>query len=640
VSATPTWSLEVEELRAALTDANLPTLLTALAQITGDPKWMEAPYRPTRLMGPGDNDSGGFDEPLQQSIRDDALAILAELDAGRRSLAPPPPSERIAEWLSISLGGLRLPDGFGPLLAEELGVSDRRVELAPPPAAAEFRVLVIGSGFSGLNAAIRLGEAGIAYEVLEKNDHVGGTWWENTYPGCGVDTPSHLYSLSFAQRSDWPRYFARRDDLHTYLEALADEHGVRANIRFGTEATRATWDGVAQLWRVEARDARGETVGLSANAVITGVGFLNRPAFPRIDGLGDFAGPVVHTAQWPRDLDVAGRRVAVIGTGASAMQLVPTIAESTERVLVFQRSPQWAVPHPNYHRAVTASTRLLMERVPHYLGWYRLRQVWLFGDRLHQRLRLDRGWRDSEHSINAWNDGLRDFLIDYIRSQLGDRADELIDKCLPQYPPYGKRPLIDNGWWRTMARDDVDLITDDVTRVTADAVHTASGEAHPVDVIVLATGFQAARVLHPMEVRGRSGASLRELWGEDDARAYLGITVPDLPNFFLLLGPNTFPGHGGSGVLTSELAMRYVMETLATMVRDGVRTVECRREVHDAYNDRLDEALAGTIWAHPGMTTYYRNSRGRIVVPMPWSNVEYWHMIRRPDLADYHLTFS
>jgi 4-hydroxyacetophenone monooxygenase len=207
---------------------------------------------------------------------------------------------------------------------------------------------------------------------------------------------------------------------------------------------------------------------------------------------------------------------------------------------------------------------------------------------------------------------------------------------VPTYPPYGKRPLLDNGWFRTVSRDDVDLVTDAVAEIRSDRVVTDAGEEFEADVLVLATGFQALRVLGPIEVTGASGRTLREVWGEDDARAHLGITVPDFPNFFFLLGPNTFAGHGGSAALSIEMEVRYVMKLLAHMIAEDVASVDCRRSVHDAYGEELDAALAGTIWSHPGMTTYYRNSRGRIVVPMPWRNVDYWHMTVEPDLQDFH----
>ncbi|MHB8694163.1 MAG: flavin-containing monooxygenase [Solirubrobacteraceae bacterium] len=623
-------------LALALDEANLPTLLLALVQLTGEDRWLEPPYVPSQPKGPGDNDDGGFSKQLQSSIRREALDLISAWRAGRLEPAPAPAHEQLVAMLETSCG-TSLPADCGPLLAEELGLTGREVEIERAPAAGELSVLVVGAGFSGLLAAIQLRRAGIPFTVIEKNERVGGTWFENSYPGCGVDTPTHLYSLSFAQRADWSRYFARRDELHDYLERLATDHQLERSIRFRLEVVGARWDAGSHVWCIEARDGDGEVHRLIANILITGVGFLNRPAYPRIAGLESFSGPRMHTARWRHDVELAGKRVAVIGTGASAMQLVPSIAPVAERVTVFQRSPQWGIPHPNHRRRVSAGTQLLMREVPFYLGWYRLRLVWTFGDRLHQHVQWDPDWPHAEHrSISEVNDRQRRFLTDYINTQIGDRP-ELLSKCVPDYPPYGKRPLLDNGWFETMTRDDVELVTEAVAEIRPHGVVTATGEEFPADVLVLATGFQALRVLAPMEIHGRSGRTLREVWGEDDARAYLGITVPDFPNMFCLLGPNTFAGHGGSGVLTIELGMRYVMEMLATMLEQRIASVECRQGVHDAYNAELDEALSQTIWAYPGMTTYYRNSRGRIVVPMPWTNIDYWHRTRGPALEDYIL---
>jgi 4-hydroxyacetophenone monooxygenase len=398
--------------------------------------------------------------------------------------------------------------------------------------------------------------------------------------------------------------------------------------------THATWDDTTQLWRIKTTDQHGSVHELTANALISGTGFFNRPSIPNIKGLDSFAGPKMHTARWRSDVAIEGKRVGVIGTGASAMQLVPNIAGVAEDVIVFQRTAQWGVPHPNYLREAAPSTQVLMREIPYYLGWYRARLVWTFGDRLHAHVQWDPDWPNAERSISKVNESQRRFLTNYISRELGDRQD-LVEHCVPDYPPYGKRPLLDNGWFRTVARDDVTLVTSDIDEIREHSVITADGTEHEVDVLVLATGFKPQQLLSPIEIRGRSGRTLSEIWGPDDPTAYLGITVPDFPNLFCLLGPNTFAGHGGSGILSIELEMRYALEMFASMIEHGIASVDCRQEVHDAYNDELNAALARTIWAHPGITTYYRNSKGRITVPMPWTNADYWHRTRRPNLDDY-----
>ena len=624
-----------DELRAALDEAHLPTLLMAMATLSGDDTWLREEWRPAAPRGAEEDNTGGLPPEVQAEIRAAAFELILAWRAGKPATDPPPP-ERLLSMLEISLGpGATLPPGIAPLLAEELGVASRDVHIADPPPADEFHVVIIGGGFGGLCAGIKLQAAGIAFTILEKNDELGGTWHENTYPGCAVDTPSHLYSFSFAQRADWPRYFARRDDLHAYLLSLADDYGLRPFLRCGREVESIVWQDDRHRWDITVRAGGGRET-LSANVVISATGYLNRPAYPDIEGLDDFAGPCMHTARWRSDVEIAGRRVAVLGTGASAMQLVPAIAGVAERVIVFQRSPQWGLPNPNQPRAVPEAMQLLMRDVPGYLGWYRLRLVWNFGDRLFPALQIDPDWPHPDRAVNAINDRHRQFLTKYILSELGDRTD-LVDKCLPTYPPYGKRPLLDAGWFRTVARDDVEVVTDRIRRITPRGVVVESGEEIPVDVLVLATGFQNLNLLSPIEVRGRSGRTLRETWGEDDGTAHLGITVPDFPNLFLLLGPNTIAGHGGSAALAIEMETRYIMRMIARMVEDGITSVECRKDVHDAYVERIDDALSRTIWAHPGMTTYYRNSRGRVVSTMPWTNSEYWHMTREPDLDEFHV---
>ncbi|MCK9249791.1 MAG: NAD(P)/FAD-dependent oxidoreductase [Solirubrobacteraceae bacterium] len=624
--------IDRDRLATALEHANLPTLLLVLAQVTGDATWLEDPYRPTPPEGMDDHDHGGFAPEVQAEIRARALEILVDLPSGAGDDLD---VDRLPAMLSASYGGERVRDDYAPLLGEELGIRERWVDVPTPDGVEPPRVAIIGGGLSGLCQAIHLQRAGVPYVVLEKNHDVGGTWFENTYPGCGVDSPTHLYAFSFEQRPSWSKYFAKQEELHAYYRGVAERHGVLDHFRFGHEVTAARWDDERSLWVLDVV-ADGHEEVVEAPVVVSAVGLLNRPAIPAIDGLDDFDGPVVHTAEWPEGLDVTGKRVAVVGTGASAMQLVPALAGVAERVTVHQRSPQWSVPYPTYGREVPDEVRFLMEHVPYYLGWYRLRLMWKMGDRLHPLLQIDPEYAHPDRAINRGNDALRGFLERFIRHELREHP-ELVDDALPTYPVYGKRLLMDNGWFRTIRRDDVDLVTGPIERVEAGGVRTADGTLHEADVVVLATGFQSLRVLGPMEIVGRSGTRLRETWGEDDARAYLGIAIRDLPNFFCLYGPNTNTGHSGTVVLGVELQVRYVMQLIAAMVEGGIESVEVTEEAHDAYNAELDAALDRTIWTHPGMTTYYRNSRGRIVVNSPWKYLDYWRHTREPDLAAYEV---
>jgi 4-hydroxyacetophenone monooxygenase len=621
------------DLRRALEDANLPSLQAVLVHLTGDRGWISGDYQPRTGSPLDENDSSGLPEERQAEVREAAYEAVLAYRAGTLTPTDLTPDD-VAEILEVTIGQ-EIPREYGPLLAEELGIRTRDVALPDAPPADEFSVVVIGSGLSGLCAAIKLQQAGIAYQVLEKNTSVGGTWLENVYPGCGVDTPSHLYSFSFDMNVGWDRYFAKRPQVSEYLERLADDYDVRKHVRFSTEVERAEWDDEHSRWVLEiVEDGTRETI--TANAVVSAVGQVNRASFPPIDGLDAFDGPAMHTAQWDPSVELAGKRVAVIGTGASSMQLVPRIVDEAEQVVVFQRSKQWALPHPAYTREVTDGVKHLMAEVPYYAHWYRLRPFWNFGDRLHSSLQIDPDWEHPDRSVNETNDKHRKFLTKYISSELGDRQD-LLDACLPDYPPYGKRPLIDNGWYRTMTRDDVELVTEGVARLESDRVVTASGAEYPVDVVVFATGFKILQFLYPMEIRGRSGKTLRETWGPDDARAYLGITVPDFPNLFILNGPNTFAGHGGSAILATEFQTRYVMGLIGRLLAPDAAAVEVREDVYTDYNREVDDALSHMIWSHRGMTNYFRNDAGRIVVSSPWKYVDYWNRTYAPDLGEYEV---
>ncbi len=624
------WS---ERLREALEDANIPTLLLVLQHLTGDTKWASPQYRPGRGKPLDDNDSAGLPPGVQEEVRAAAFdAVMAFRDGQIEPVAPSP--EQVAEMLGWALGE-DVPPEYGELLSEEMGFTSRDVEIPRDAIGEDFRVVVIGAGLSGLCMAVKLAAAGIDFVVLEKDEDLGGTWLENVYPGCGVDTPGHLYNFSFAPNPDITRYFARRAEVHQYLRRLASDHDLTRYIRFGTEVASARYHRADANWRIDIRNADGDHESLTANVLVSAIGMVNRPSIPPLPGLDEFAGPVMHTAQWDTSVDLTGKRVAVIGTGASAMQLVPSIADDAEHVTVFQRSKQWALPHPNYHREVKESVRLVMRDVPFYLQWYRLRSFWNFSDRLHSSLQIDPDWPYPDRAVNETNDRHRLFLTKYIKEQLGDRTD-LLDACLPEYPPYGKRPLLDNKWYQTMRRDDVTLITEPVEYVNGDKVVARTGVEVEADVIALATGFKVLQFLWPMDIVGLSGKTLREQWGVDDARAYLGISVPDFPNFFIVNGPNTNAGHGGSAIHATEFQVRYIMQTIRRMLVTKTPALEVDRDVFLRYNAELDEALAHCIWSHKGMTTYYRNGAGRIVVSSPWKYVDYWNRLREFEPGDYH----
>lgn len=628
------WTEEV--VATAVEQANIPTLLMVVVQMTGDMRWLREPFRPTRNRGLGDNDSGGLDIEVQRVIRDAATEAICDWLSGAPLAIPRPSPELLVEMLSVAMGE-PVPADYGEMLAHELGFAQTagRSEATPTRYEALRRLdaLIIGAGASGLCAAVRFQEAGIPFTIVERNAEVGGVWHENRYPGASVDTASHLYSFTFAKHN-WTKYFAGRDELCAYFNEIADSFGLREHIRFHTEVVSARYDEAAQQWETTLRRRDGHVETIRSRILVSAVGAFNKPKYPNIPGLKEFDGPVVHTARWDEDLDLRGKRVAVVGNGASGMQLVPAIAGMVQSVVVYQRSPQWAAPFEKFQKPVSDGVSWLFEHVPLYDGWYRQRLAWTFNDRNHESLQKDPSWPHPDRAINAVNDGHRAFFTRHIVTELGDRQD-LLSKCLPTYPPFGKRMLLDNGWFKTMTRSNVELRTAGITRVGQRSIVDEEGEEREVDVIALATGFDVVRLLAPMEVVGRDGEVLDEFWNHDDARAYLGLTVPKFPNFFCLYGPNLQFGHGGSVLFMLELQVRYLVSLLEQAADNDLAVVECRRDVFDTYNKEVDAAHEQMVWTHPGMDTYYRNARGRVVLINPFKIVDFYSRVQTADLNDY-----
>ncbi len=628
----PRGDMDTGRLDRGLRSANLPALLMVLHQLTGDRAWLQDPYRPARRLGMDPNDSGGFSGQVQDEIRAAAREAILAWDAGRPPAAPQPSGELLVQMMSLIVSE-EVPAEYGPMMAAQMGFAGSDVPPAPDTRRRpDFRVTVIGAGLGGLMAALRLKQAGIPFRVLELGDHAGGVWWANHYPGAGVDTPSYLYSFSFFPQN-WPGFFARRDDVVRYVDSFIEHFGLAPYIDYDSEVTTAHWDSAAQRWTLDIRSGDGRVRQVETSAVISAVGIFSRPKVPDLPGLDRFEGPAFHSARWPRDLDVTGKRVALVGTGASAMQILPRIAGRAASVTVFQRSPAWVIPVSNYFDTVPEDLHWLFEHVPYYFGWYRFSLSWTFNDKLHPTLQIDPAWEHPERSISRVNDRHRERFTAYIASQLADRPD-LLAKCVPHYPPWGKRMLIDNGWYAALKRDDVELITEGVAQITPHGVRTASGTERPADVIALSTGFHTSQYLFPMTVTGRDGVDLREHWEDDNARAYLGIASPGFPNLFFVYGPNT-NGSGGSFLAWSENQVNYIMQLLAAMIEADLGAIEPRADVHDAYNAEVDAAHERMIWTHPGFSTYYRNSRGRVVVNVPWTVLGYWQRLRHADLADY-----
>ena len=616
-------------LKDGIANANIPALLMVLYQMTGEATWLQEPFAPGRSPGLDDNDSGQLPDEVQTQIRTAAEEAIEAWLAGKPLAIERPSNLRLAEMLSVAMTE-HVPEEYGDIVAAGMGY-----DLEPTAGtaiAADKTAIVIGGGVSGICAGIELGKLGIDYTLFEKNEDFGGTWFENRYPGCGVDTPSLTYTFS-CRPNDWSMYFPLRDEIEGYLLDTAREFGLYDKARFRTHVEEARWNTATDQWDVTITTPDGKRETHSADYLFSAVGILNIPKFPQIDGLDEFAGEVYHTSRWPAEADLSGKRVAVIGNGASGMQVAPAIADEVSRMTIFARSKQWAAPFPQFRKKVPEGVRYLMQVVPLYRAWLEQRLSWTFNDRVHGTLFRDPEWEHPERAVNEINDAHRRVFTRYVEEQLQDRP-ELIERVLPEYPPFAKRMLLDNGWFRTIKKPHVDLIPEHLAKVEGNTLFTSSGETVEADVIILATGFQTTNVLGSYDIVGREGQLLRDHWGEDNASAYLGTLVPGFPNFFILLGPNVGSGHGGSMIRNIENQMHFAGQVVQCAEAQDASTVEVKETAYTDYSRRIDDAHDRLVWTHPGTENWYRNSQGRVVAITPWRNDAFWRMTRSPDEAD------
>lgn len=622
------------DLKAALEDANIPTLLVVLAQVSGDKSLLTGDQLPSRSL----EGIRHISQERQSELRAMAFDLFRDIRDGKREIAPFPKTEELQTMLTAYIGE-HVGAEYVPMFLEDMGFSssfENHIVWNKAPEQnklGENHVVIIGSGLSGIGAGIHLKRAGIPFTIYEKNDSLGGTWYENTYPACGVDTPNHFYSFSFEPNPNWSSYYSKRDEIYAYIQDVAKKHGILEHIRFNTAVRDARYNEAEQSWDFKICGSDGVEKSTSSRFLISAVGQLNRPSIPEFKGKDSFAGPSFHSATWRDDVDLKGKNVIVVGTGASSMQLCPEIAKEVKSLTILQRSPHWIRMLPDYHRDVSDGKMWLLKHIPYYQNWYRFRLFWSYGDGIWDSLHYDKNWPHRDQSLNAENARHRETYIQSLSDALDGDA-ELLKKVVPDYPPFGKRMLIDNNWCQMLKRDNVELVTAGVDEVLPSGIRDSNGDNHEADVIIYATGFDAGNLLGSVEIFGRNSINIHEKWGADP-RAYLGITAPDFPNFFMFYGPNTNLGHGGSLIFHIECQARYITKCLMRMIENGHSEVEVKSDVHDAYNEKVDAEHNNMVWTHPNVANWYRNSSGRVVTNSPWRLVDYWTMTSETDLDDY-----
>lgn len=477
--------------------------------------------------------------------------------------------------------------------------------------------IIIGTGFAGIGMAIALQKAGVKdFVVLEKKHDVGGVWRDNSYPGAACDVPSHLYSFSFEPNPNWSRVFAPQSEIHGYLQRCAEKYGLGKYIRFGAEVASAEFDEATSLWRVTQQDG---TI-LCASLLISGTGQLSRPTFPKLAGMHSFKGHVFHSATWDHSYSLEGKRVAVVGTGASAIQFVPAIAGKVKHLKVFQRSPAYLVPRPD--RAYSKLEKLLLRALPWTMKAYRASIYMRYESRALAFTHLK--------GIMKWAVGLP--FRKLLNEQVSDPV--LRKKLTPEYPFGCKRILLSSEYLKTISQPNVELITDSIVQVTEHGIETAGGELHEVDAIIYGTGFAATEFLSPMRIVGRSGVDINQAW-RDGTRAYLGLSVPDFPNFFMLYGPNTNLGHN-SIVYMLESQITHVIRCWRTLNSTGTNTVEIDRSAYDRFHDKTQKLLSNTVWN--GCKSWYVDDAGNNSTNWPGFTFSYRWLTRFSGLSAYRFT--
>jgi len=619
----------------ALKFADLMTLRGLLFQLTADPELKDielvkkyAGFTP--MYAPATDGGAAL-------IRQKAAAFLKKYRDSGAGAVDLGPADRLPESLSL-ICGRTLSDVERGFYLEELALDPHARGLkwqAPPDAkqSAAFNVAIIGAGMGGLSTALQLKRAGIPYTVLEKNDDVGGTWHENRYPGARVDTPSrgytHIIGVDFPRSSS----FCPQNENKAYFDWVADTFDLRKDIVFNTEVTALKWNEADAVWEISITDAKGSRV-MRARAVVTAVGFLNRPNIPDFPGAADFKGPSWHTARWPQDQEWRGKRIAVIGTGATGYQMVPELALEAAHVTVFQRTPQWVFPSVGYRSKFAPQVSWLDRNFPYLTNFMRFRTMYR-GPDLESVSDIDPNFKDP-HTLSPSNKIARDITVNFINGKIADP--KLAATMVPPFPPLAARPIVVDPEYSIMdalQRPNVTLVTAGIKRITPTGIEDADGNHHDADIIVYATGFHATEYLFPMSITGRGGKTIEQLWEKDGARAYRGCMMPGFPNMWVGYGPNTngFLAPAGLHELTALFAMKCIERAMA----ENKQSIDVKEDAYWRYNHYVDERNSTKVWSDPRAHNYYWSQYGRSAVMNPLEAPLMASLLRSPDFEDLQL---
>jgi 4-hydroxyacetophenone monooxygenase len=625
-------------IRASLEEVDVNSLRLALCQVTHD-KELEAMLVTQIGFRGGAIIDYVLSEEDQKTVRRKALEYLLQ---GPQDIPPTPTREETSRLMDLfsdipmkSNEGFSFDyeEGFEELAFEEFPRDVKWTNDTAPPAEelAKWKVTIIGAGISGLAAAISLKRLGIPFEIIERQGGIGGTWLRNNYPNVRVDSPSCLFQYRFTKTYKWKEHFPAGARVQEYLEFVANEYGLSEHIKYNREVVAAKWDETTSKWNMTLQLKDGSQENIQPNFIISGSGLFSTPNLPDIKGITSYKRPIFHTSDWDHSVDYKGKNIGLIGTGSTGTQLAPALARVAKNLTVYQRTANWIAPFEFFNSKISENTSWLYANMPFYWNWYSY-GAFFKSLNFFTVQGLDEEWRAKGGMISKRNDDVRQSLTEYVQECLGDRPD-LVAKMTPKHAPMVRRMVVDNGFYETIKRDNVDLVTDDIERITETGIVSKDGTEREFDMIVLGAGFKVSQYFWPVEYEGTEGMTLKKLWEKDGARSYLGLVMPNYPNLFTSYGPNHQPRAGSLHSFGEQWA-RYSASSIVKIIESGAKSMEVKREVYDEYNTRLDAANKKLIWECEG-SGYFVNEFGRQGVNMPWTTAEYHPMIMKPNFDDF-----
>lgn len=572
-------------------------------------------------------------------VRANAIELFAAAGSRDALTTPAPPTESEARQMIDALVGEQLTDVQFAWALEELAIDEfprdvpDRLAALPKEAKQKVHVAIIGAGITGIVVGTMLERAGVPYTIFERHGDIGGTWEANTYPRARCDIPVFLYQFRFEKNYPWLDHQPTQPDLKEYLKYVSEKQGVTEHVHFNSEVEHAAWNDETQKWELLIEQGEGKTT-FEANFLIHGGSFFGTPKKPELEGMENFTGPIMHTAEWDHDVDLTGKKLGIIGNGSSGVQIVPHLAEIGTNLTVFQRTAQWVMPSENYNAPLPGESRWLLDNIPFYWNWVCC-SYFLTSRQDTEATSYDRVWQARGGAVSRRNDEIRDAALAYYAKKFADRPD-LHAKLIPEFPPYARRNVVDSGWHDSLLRPDVDLVTEPIRRMRPEGIETGDGQIHELDALILATGFDVHRWFWPVSYVGREGKTFDQLWARDGARSFLGLVMPSFPNMFAYHGPNGAPMFGGYHPW-AELWTRYVLDVIALVIERDAKSFEVRGDVFERYNKRMDQEFQRLVVQGEHVSGYFIDNSGRASTFLPWDSAEYYDWIRYANADDYDI---